>query len=282
MTRFEQFIKHRQYLLNVSPNTLRWYRHAFKWLPSESPSQEQLDAVILKMRESGLKPTGCNAAARAINAYLHWSSDPSGKCGGGCHHPRIKPMREPEFVPVVFTDDQVTSLVNWRPRGFRDRRLHLLVLLLLDTGARISEVLSLRVADIDFENFLLTLTGKGRKQRRVPFSLELRRTLFKWVHDGKKPQDFILSNAAGLALERNACLRAVKYLCTRLGFDAPPRTLHAFRHSFSTNFVRRVGSPAKLQRLLGHSSITMAMRYVHLSVDDLREGYDAVSLLNRR
>ena len=72
-------------------------------------------------------------------------------------------------MPVVFTDDQVTYLVNWRPRGLRDRRLHLLVLLLLDTGARISEVLSLRVADIDFENFLLTLTGKGRKQRRVPF-----------------------------------------------------------------------------------------------------------------
>ena len=102
MTRFEQFIKHRQYLLNVSQNTLRWYRHAFKWLPSESPSQEQLDAVILKMRESGLKPTGCNAAARAINAYLHWSSDPSGKCGGGCHHPRIKPMREADvaFYPL--------------------------------------------------------------------------------------------------------------------------------------------------------------------------------------
>jgi integrase len=98
-------------------------------------------------------------------------------------------MREPEFVPVVFTDDQVTHLVNWRPRGVRDRRLHLLVLLLLDTGARISEVLSLRVADIDFENFLLTLTGKGRKQRRVPFSLELRRTLFKWVRDSKQPQD---------------------------------------------------------------------------------------------
>ena len=56
----------------------------------------------------------------------------------------------------------------------------------------------------------------------------------------KQPQDFILSNTAGLALERNACLRAVKHLCERLGFEPPPRTLHAFRHSFSTNFLRRV------------------------------------------
>jgi hypothetical protein len=54
VTRFEQFIKHRQYLLNVSHLTIRWYRHAFKWLPSENPTQEQLDAVVLQMRESGL------------------------------------------------------------------------------------------------------------------------------------------------------------------------------------------------------------------------------------
>jgi len=74
VTRFEQFIKHRQYLLNVSANTIRWYRHAFKWLPPENPTHEDLNATVLRMRESGLRPTGCNAAARAINAYKRLSS----------------------------------------------------------------------------------------------------------------------------------------------------------------------------------------------------------------
>jgi integrase/recombinase XerD len=156
VNRFDDFIKHRQYLLNVSHHTIRWYRHALKWLPSENPTQEELNAMVLRMREAGLKPTGCNAATRAINAYLHWTSDPTGRCGGGCRHPRIKPMKEPEFLPTTFTEEQVKRLVGWRPRGSYDRRLHLLVLLLLDTGARISELLCLKVGDIDFDNLLLT------------------------------------------------------------------------------------------------------------------------------
>lgn len=60
-----------------------------------------------------MKATGCNAATRAINAYLHWSSGATGKCGGGCHHPHVKPMKEPEFVPTVFTDDQIKKLVRF-------------------------------------------------------------------------------------------------------------------------------------------------------------------------
>ena len=62
--------------------------------------------------------------------------------------------------------------MNWKPKAkvFWQRRLHLLILFLLDTGCRISEALALRVSEIDFDNLLLTLDGKGRKQRVVPFS----------------------------------------------------------------------------------------------------------------
>ena len=59
---FSDFIRERQYLNNVSPATISWYTHALKWLPCESPSQEQLKEVVLRMREKGLKATGCNAA----------------------------------------------------------------------------------------------------------------------------------------------------------------------------------------------------------------------------
>jgi integrase/recombinase XerD len=71
MSRFSDFIRERQYLQNVSPATISWYSHAFKWLPSESPTQAELKDAVLRMRERGLKETGCNAAIRAINAYLH-------------------------------------------------------------------------------------------------------------------------------------------------------------------------------------------------------------------
>ena len=68
---FEQFIKERQYLTNVTPLTIEWYVHSFKWLHSDTPTQNELKEAVLRIREKGLKATGCNSAIRAINSYLH-------------------------------------------------------------------------------------------------------------------------------------------------------------------------------------------------------------------
>jgi len=55
LPRFEQFIRERQYLMNVSPATVSWYTRAFNWMPCESPTQEQLNDMVVKMRDKGLK-----------------------------------------------------------------------------------------------------------------------------------------------------------------------------------------------------------------------------------
>ncbi len=68
LQRHEKFIKYKQYLQNVSSATIRWYTHAFHWLPYEDPTQEQLNDAVVKMREAGLKETGTNAVIRALNA----------------------------------------------------------------------------------------------------------------------------------------------------------------------------------------------------------------------
>jgi integrase/recombinase XerD len=62
--RFEQFIRERQYFVNVTESTVEWYRRCLKWLPSEQPTQEELNATLMKMREAGLKVTGVNCVAR--------------------------------------------------------------------------------------------------------------------------------------------------------------------------------------------------------------------------
>jgi len=274
-----EFIKERQYVMNVSPATIRWYTHALKWLDSEEPTQEELTRLVVKMRERGLKAAGCNAATRAINAYLHWASGATGKCGGGCRHPHVKPMKEPEFVPTVFTDDQIKKLVRFSGRRFFERRLHLLILILLDTGCRISEATGLRVADVDMDNLLLTLTGKGRKQRKVPFSFELRKALHRYIKDFD-PKHLLLASRAGYEMGRGTALHEVKRLCRRLGFEPPARTLHTFRHTFATNYLRRGGSVFHLQKTLGHTSLEMSRRYANLQVEDLQRVYQQVSLLS--
>jgi integrase/recombinase XerD len=281
MPGFQQFIRERQYLTNVSPATVEWYNNSLKWLPSESPSQEQLKDAVMRMREKGLKATGCNCAIRAINAYLHWSSVGSEKkCGPGCPHLRVPKIKEPELVLPTFTASQIKSIVRWKPKQKAQRRLHLLVLILLDTGCRISEALTLRIGEIDLDNMLVTLDGKGRKQRIVPFSFELRKALHRYITDfSRKPDALLLASRNETQLGRRVMLRDVKLLCKRLGFNPPARTLHAFRHTFAVNYLRRGGSVFHLQKVLGHSTLEMTRRYANLVTADLQAIHQRVTLL---
>jgi integrase/recombinase XerD len=282
--RFEQFIQERQYLNNVSPATINWYKASFKWLRTESPSQQELKDTVLRMREKGLKPTGCNSVIRAINAYLHWSASGSEtKCSPACKHLRIAKIKEPQLILPTLTAAQVKRLVNWKPKSkiFWQRRLHLLIVLLLDTGCRIGEALSIRVRDIDLDNLLLTLDGKGRKQRIVPVSFELRKVMFRYIADfSRRPDHLLLSTRNETQLGRRVVLRTVKNLCKRLGFDPPARTLHSFRHTFAVNYLRRGGSVFHLQKVLGHSTLEMTRRYANLTTEDLQRVHQSISLLS--
>lgn len=281
--RFEQFIRERQFLTNVTPATIAWYRNSLKWLPSESPSQADLRAVVVRMREKGLRASGCNSAIQAINCYAHWTNaGPDSKCGSGCQHPKVPLLKVPQLVLPTFTAQQIRQLVTWKPKGKYQRRLHLLILFLLDTGCRISEALGLRVREIDFENMLVTLDGKGRKQRVVPFSFELRKAMFRYITEFKRKLDSLMfANRSETKVGRRNALRDVKLLCKRMGFTAPARTLHAFRHTFAVNYLRRGGSVFHLQKVLGHSTLEMTRRYANLMVEDLQAVHERVSLLTR-
>ena len=272
MVGFSQFTRERQYLHNVSPSTLDWYKNSFKWLRTESPSPDELKDTVLRMREKGLKATGCNSAIRAINAYLKWSDSPL----------KIPALKEPQLILPTFTAAEVARLVKWKPKGFYQRRLHLLVLILLDTGCRITEALTLRVSEIDFDNLLVTLDGKGRKQRVVPFSFELRKVLHRFVTDYRRPDALLFSSRTETQLGRRVMLRDVKLLCKRLGFAPPVRTLHAFRHTFGVNYIRRGGSVFHLQKVLGHSTLEMTRQYANLVTADLQAVHERVSLLSSR
>jgi len=216
------------------------------------------------MRERGLKATACNNRIRAVNAYLKWAGSPL----------RISKLKEPQRVLPTFSPTQVTVLVRHKHKGFYQSRLFLIVLTLLDTGCRISEVLGLRVQDVDLDNLLLTVNGKGQKQRKVPFSFELRKHLCKSLTQG-----LVFATRHGRTLDRHVVLRDVKLLCKRLGFEAPERTLHAFRHTFAINYLRKGGSVFHLQKVLGHSSLEMTRRYANLMTEDLQAIHERVSLL---
>ena len=235
------------------------------------------------MRVKGLRATGCNSAIRAINAYVHWASaGPDAKCSPACRHPKIAELKEPQNVLPTFTDKQIRSLVDWKPKGRIERRLHLILLFLFDTGARICEVLKLRVSDINLDDLLVTLDGKGRKQRVVPISFELRKAIHRYItYFTRKPESLLFATSAETALHRRNVLRYVKRLCLSLGFNAPARTLHATRHTFATGYLRRGGNVFLLQKVMGHSDLDTTKRYAHMTTADLQAVHERLSLLSR-
>ena len=281
LPKFEHFIRERLYLHNVTSATISWYTEAFKWLPSESPSLDELKGMVVRMREKGLKATGANSVIRAVNSYLHWCQAPNIKCSPVCTHLRLSQLKEPQLVLPTYTPAQITRFLNFKPRTFYDRRTHLLVLFFLDTGCRKSEATGLRIRDIDLDNLLVTLDGKGRKQRIVPISFEMRKALFRYITMyNRKPDSLLFGSKQETRVEKRNVLRSVKLLCKRLGFDPPARTVHAFRHTFAVNYLRRGGSVFHLQKVLGHSTLEMTRRYANLVTADLQAIHERVSLLS--
>jgi integrase/recombinase XerD len=276
LPKFEQFIRERQYLHNVSPATVSWYTHNFKWMPSESPTEDELKAMVVRMREKGLRATGCNSAIRSINAYLKWVGSPF----------KIPQMKEPQNILPTYTASQIQLLLNWKAKKATGHRLSTLIALLADTGCRIDEALSLHWKDIDFDNLLILLHGKGSKDRLVPMSLELRRRLFLFQRKAEAKggasakQVLVFSTLAGTKQGRRNVLRDFKQLCRTLGFEPPIRSIHAMRHTFAVNYLRRGGSVFHLQKMLGHSTLEMTRRYANLMTEDLQAIHQQVSLLS--
>ncbi|MDR3723456.1 MAG: tyrosine-type recombinase/integrase [Terracidiphilus sp.] len=279
MAGFADFIKHRKYFVCVSPSTLGWYEYCFGWIP-ENPTQADLHNAVIAMRERGLKPTGINSAITCWNAYTHWLASPETKCGPGCKHPKLTRLKEPQNNLPVYSEQQIHRLVAYKPSE-AELRTHLIMLFLFDVGARISEVLSLYADAIDFDNLLVRMDGKGGKTRIVPFSAELRKRLVRYIADAPGNRlVFITRN--GTKLGRRNVLRSVKQLCRKVGFEPPARTLHAFRHTFAVNYLRRGGSTFHLQKMLGHTTLEMTRLYSNLNVEDLSAVHQRISLLARR
>lgn len=263
---FQEFIKERRYLQNVSPRTIQWYDESFKWLVNPNPTKADLKSFVIRMREKGLKPSSCNNRIRAVNAYLQWLESDL----------RVDKLKEDQRVLPTFRPADIQVIMNWKPKSFYERRLHTLMLTLADTGCRIDEVLTLKRTDVDLDNLLVTVTGKGSKQRKIPFSFELRRRLVMFKHD----HQLMFPTLDGKKLGRRDVLRDTKRICRRLGIQVPERTLHAFRHSFAVHYLRKGGSVFHLQKALGHASLDMTRRYANLMTEDLQKIHQQVSLLS--
>jgi integrase/recombinase XerD len=168
-------------------------------------------------------------------------------------------------------------MLAWKPRTPGERRLHALISMLLDTGIRIEEALSLKGECVDLENLLITVYGKGQKERVIPMSFELRKVLHRWLLGHQFPLVFPTRQGAHMT-QRNV-LRDFKVVAKRLGISNVRVSFHTLRHTFAVNYIRDGGDVFRLQRILGHSTLEMTRRYVNLQTEDLSAVHNRLSPL---
>jgi integrase/recombinase XerD len=178
---------------------------------------------------------------------------------------RLKSPKVPSKVTATFSDEQIHKMLSVcdpnTETGFRD---YVILLLLLDTGVRLSELCHIRLEDVHPE-YIKIAFGKGRKEREVGISPEIYKILWKYINKYRHP---IESDEKTLFIGRGVALgdSGVKQLLDRIkkdaGFGDIRFSAHVFRHTFSMRYKSNGGDTLNLSRELGHSSVKITEIYL--------------------
>ncbi|MEZ5428744.1 MAG: tyrosine-type recombinase/integrase [Pyrinomonadaceae bacterium] len=275
---FDQFLKEKRYLTNVSPQTIKYYEWMYnRWNHhiGKFPTKENIKEFVIKIRESDITVYTANSYIRGINSFLSWLYENEYTK----EHLKIKKLKEPEKFLKLFSDEQIKRLLNYRPKTFAQKRLYAMICFAFDTGARIEEILNLRREDIDFDNLLVLVTGKGDKERILPISIECRKHLYKFLRLHEYQMAFPKRN--GERQSYRTALQLFKTLCKKLHITGVRTSWHTIRHTMASHYVRDGGNVLYLQRILGHSDLSVTKIYVKALPEDLKLVHKKTSLVGR-
>lgn len=193
-------------------------------------------------------------------------------------------VSKPAGIPKPLTEEEVgrvlASVVGHEPRNLRDRAI---LEFLYATGARVSEVCGMNVADLDMEASLVRLFGKGAKERVVPFGSAAHATLEAWLVNGRPAMEpvkwrkrddslAVFLGGRGARLTRQAAFLVVRDAGVRSDLERE-LSPHALRHTCATHLLDHGADLRIVQELLGHASITTTQVYTRVSQERLWQVY---------
>ncbi|SIT17275.1 integrase/recombinase XerD [Chryseobacterium ureilyticum] len=157
------------------------------------------------------------------------------------------------------------------------RRNHSIIEVLYGCGLRVSELIDLKISNINFKEQYIKVNGKGNKTRFVPladYTAELLESYIKEVRSkgkiNKKYEDTLFLNSRGTSMSRVIVFLIIKELTDKAGVNKKISP-HTFRHSFATHLLQNGADLRYIQEMLGHSSITTTEIYTHLKTEELRD-----------
>jgi integrase/recombinase XerD len=300
LTRY--FSEHLHQHRNVSPHTiaaycdtfrllLRFFKQAYRTPPARLELRELNAPRVLAFlthleatRHNGIRSR--NARLAAIHAFVHYAED-----GLGPDLP--EPTRRILAIPLkrhtqpilgFLTRPEVEALLAATGQDWTGRRDHLLFLLLYNTGARISEILDLRVRDVVAADYRhLALHGKGRKERTVPLWRNTQNRLRQWIKANHLAAEApLLPNRFGQPLTRSGAAWQLRQLVGRAGQQVPAllqRRLspHTFRHMTAMHLLQGGVSPEVIALWLGHESSNTTHLYVEADLTMKRQALEVLA-----
>ncbi|WP_395648828.1 tyrosine recombinase XerC [Thermomonas sp.] len=234
---------------------------------------EDLRAFIASEHRRKLSPKSLQRRLSACRSLYRWllkqgriAADP---CAG------VRAPKAARALPQVLDVDEAVQLVELptdAPLGLRDRAL---LELFYSSGLRLSEVCGLRWRDLDFDQGLVSVLGKGSKQRIVPVGSHARSALQAWQQASRgESAYFVFPGRAGKQISARAIQLRIKQLALRQGVYKRIHP-HLLRHSFASHVLESSGDLRGVQELLGHADISTTQIYTHLDFQHLAKVYDA-------
>jgi len=267
--------------------TLEAYRRDLRalgaWMAKRNVGLADLREEDLEIYVNGLrKNRQANTVARTVAsvrgffAYLFDEGslrlDPSARLKGGARG---------RSLPKPLSESEVARLIDAVPASSAsDLRDRALLELLYGTGVRVSEAVGLELSDLNFDEGLILVTGKGNKQRLVPLGDSLRQALRDYLDPGgrstllagRKSTRVFINQRSG-PLTRQGVDLIVHKRALSVGIDRKRVSAHVFRHSCATHMLAHGADIRVVQELLGHASIATTQIYTAVSVSTLQREY---------
>ena len=243
-----------------------------------SLDRAEVPRYLLALREAGLSPRSVArhlSSIRQFHRFLvregHASEDPTS------HLESPRPWRR---LPKVLSSDEVERLLApgqpTTPQGLRDRAM---LEVLYASGLRVSELVGLRLADLNLAGGILRVLGKGNKERLVPMGDTAVESLRVYLADGRpklerrRASPHLFLGRHGRGLTRQMFWQLLKRYVRAAGITKPV-TPHTLRHSFATHLLERGADLRSVQLMLGHADIGTTQIYTHLTRAHLKAIYD--------
>ena len=282
---FDAFIQYLRVERGVSEITVKNYREDFKIFLLSFPDVRTTDDLSVDMlpefvrRQDELARSSSTILRRysLLRNYFSFLNEEN------ILHEEMPDVDKPKSskrLPFVMSNEEVDELLEApdisKDNGMRDRAM---LELMYATGLRVSELLSLRFRNVNMQNGLITVYGKGNKQRSVPVSSFALEFLRKYIDGprkrvkGSKDTDIIFLNRDGKALSRTYFFMQVKRYAEEKGIDSSVSP-HTLRHCFATHLLENGASLRAVQEMLGHSNIATTQIYTEVSTKRIMSAYD--------